>query len=413
MNHLPFAGHFPVEGDSHSSYVLLTGGTGLLGRYLLRDLLNQGFNVAVLARPGSNGNSAVNRVNSILQSWGLASDLMESRVVVLQGDVSQKSLGLNQADQLWIGRNVTGLIHSAALIRFDLDPASGEPQTTNYRGTQNVLKLVRQFDIRDFHYVSTAFVCGDRDGLILESDLDSSQGFHNAYEKSKFHSELEIRNADSVPFRTIYRPTIITGDSATGYTSSYFGIMWYLKLLSVLVPQQPKDANGILQTPIHLPISGTEPHNFVPVDWVSRMIVELFSNPLSRNQTFHLANRHALIMRTVVEVCCEYFQSSGVRFAGDPDWNPNEVTDFSASFMQSSQIYRDYDGFTPAFDRSNLETLIPNDQCPAIDKAMLLRFLEFGNRDRWGKRSKKSERMDSRTTAVSTAHDKTMVPSQI
>jgi len=368
-----------------SDYTLLTGSTGLLGRYLLRDLLSTGERVAVLVRNSAKAD-AIDRIESVMQFWEQKDGHPLPRPVVLAGDVTLPNLGLSIDDRRWIGNHVVRILHSAAMIRFDTDVASGEPARTNLVGIRNILELMRNSRIQDIHHVSTAYVCGKRQTLIRESDLDCDQGFHNAYEESKFQAECEIRAATDILHRTIYRPTIITADSQTGYTNTYFGIMWYLKLLAVLVPQQPVDANGIRQTPIEMPVSGDEPHNLVPVDWVSAVITKLIGNPAARGQTFHLASPHSVTMREVLDVCYEHFCSQGVRFVGGDGQPHNEDSPFAKSFLESSSNYRDYDVFTPQFDRTNLERLVGQIPCPKIDAEMVRRFLKFGVEDRWGKR---------------------------
>ncbi len=388
MNFMSKNGQLPLVRPKSSDYLLVTGATGLLGRYLLRDLLMAGQRVAVLVRNGRD-RTAVQRIESQMQMWEQASGRPFPRPIVLTGDVTRPMGGLCQEDLAWCKRHVVSILHSAAMVRFDTDTINGEPERTNLGGTRNMLQLAVDLQIDDFQYVSTAFVCGDRDGVILESDLEQGQGFHNAYEQSKFQAEQAVRQAHDIHNRTVYRPSIITADSRTGYTNTYFGIMWYLKLLSVLIPQQPVDSNGIRQTPIDLPVSGNEPHNLVPVDWVSSVIVSLSQNPDSRGQTFHLASPHSVTMREVIDVCYEYFGSTGVRFVGDQPNSQLQVSEFAKNFFESSRNYRAYDSFTPVFDRTHLDRLAGHLSCPRIDRDTILRFLEFGKRDRWGKRRMK------------------------
>ncbi len=378
-----------------SDYTLLTGATGLLGGYLLRDLFRDGHRVAVVVRDSASM-AAADRIESVMQFWESECGKPLPRPVVLPGDVTLPNLGLSANDKNWVAKHVVRVLHSAAVIRFDSDILSGEPARTNLTGTRNVLNLLRETWIQDYHHVSTAFVCGKRETRIYETDLDHGQEFHNAYEQSKFLTEGEIRAATDILHRTIYRPTIITADSQTGFTNTYFGIMWYLKLLAVLVPQQPLDANGVRQTPIEMPVSGDEPHNLVPVDWVSIVITNLIRNPAARGQTFHLASPHSLTMRDALDVCYEHFGSNGVRFVGGDQEAHNENSTFAQDFFESSRNYRDYDRFTPEFDRTNLELLAGHLPCPRIDREMVRRFLEFGERDCWGKRKKKQRAPEPR-----------------
>lgn len=371
-------------------YLLLTGATGLLGRYLLRDLLAAGRRVAVLVRE-TREEPAAERIESIMERWESEAGHPLPRPIVLAGDVTSPNLGLDRDDLHWVAGHVRSVIHAAALVRFDLDERDGEPFRTNLGGTREVLRFCELLGIHDFHYVSTAFVCGKREGTIRENETDFGQEFHNSYEQSKFEAELSVNAATAIRHRTIYRPTIITGDSNTGYTNTYFGMMWYLKLLAVLVPQQPIGPDGKRHTPIEMPVSGDEPHNLVPVNWVSQVITHLFSQPESRGQVFHLASPHRVTMRGVVEVCYDYFGSSGVKFVGDAGHGLSLENDFSRTFFVSSRNYRAYDRFTPDFERANLNRLAGHLACPPIDGRVVIKFLEFGKRDRWGKRRRRSQ----------------------
>jgi thioester reductase-like protein len=370
-------------------YLLLTGATGLLGRYLLRDLLAAGRRVAVLVRDTCD-EPAAERVETIMEQWEAEVGRPLPRPIVLAGDVTCQNLGLDRDDLHWVAGHVRSVIHAAALVRFDLDERDGEPIRTNLGGTREVLRFCELLGIQDFHYVSTAFVCGRREGTIRENETDCGQDFHNSYEQSKFEAELSVNAATAIRHRTIYRPTIITGDSNTGYTNTYFGMMWYLKLLAVLVPQQPIGPDGKRHTPIEMPVSGDEPHNLVPVNWVSQVITHLFSLPEARGQVFHLASPHRVTMRGVVEVCYDYFGSSGVKFVGDAGHGLSLENDFSRTFFVSSRNYRAYDRFTPDFERANLNRLAGHLSCPPIDGRVVVKFLEFGKSDRWGKRRRRS-----------------------
>ena len=52
-----------------------------------------------------------------------------------------------------------------------------------------MLELCRCTGIRQFHHVSTAYVCGLREGRVLESDVDVGQTTGNVYEKTKLQAE--------------------------------------------------------------------------------------------------------------------------------------------------------------------------------------------------------------------------------
>ena len=367
-----------------ADYYFLTGASGLVGRFLTRDILLSGKKLAVLARPNKRF-SAHDRVESLLRRWEAKLGRLLPRPIVLEGDVTQSDLGLSANDRQWVARHCKGVIHNAAVVRFEPAERNQEPWRTNLDGTKNVVDFARRAELQNLHYVSTAYVCGSRSGTILESDLDSGQSFKNTYEESKFHAEQLIAAADGFACKTIYRPSIIAGDSTTGYTSSYHGLMWYLRFLATLMPMQPRDEQGRIHTDIDLPISGDEPHNVITVDWVSAAITRLLDIPEAAGQTVHLVADAPTTFREVIQWCYEYFNSTGVRFVGR-ECERRVTSDFAEAFLDSSRVYHEYDAFTVAFDNSNFRRLLPDFPCPAITRERVIRYLEFGKHDCWGKR---------------------------
>ena len=107
---------------------------------------------------------------------------------------------------------------------------------------QHVLELCRNAGIRNFHHVSTAYVCGLRQGRILESELDVGQKMSNDYEQSKLQAEKMVRSADFLDSLTVHRPAIIIGDSTNGYTTTYHG--FYAPLQAVYTMAQTFDRNA-------------------------------------------------------------------------------------------------------------------------------------------------------------------------
>jgi thioester reductase-like protein len=369
---------------SFRQYTLLTGATGLLGRYLMRDLLRQDQRVAVLVRPNQKM-QARERVEQILQ-W-CESDLGHRlpRPVILAGDVKRVDLGLSENQLQWVKANCSQVIHSAAILDFRGTDRTQEPWVTNLGGTQNVLDFSRKTEIENFHYVSTAYVCGNRPGPILENDLLEPQTFRNDYERSKFEAENLVRSASGFDSKTIYRPAVIVGDSNTGYTSTYHGLFLYLRLMAMLVPQMDRNEDGVIETPLRLPFNGDEPRNLVPIDWVSKVISHLVQTPEAHGETYHLTPEKCTNAKEVIEYCYEYFNSAGVEFVGQG----HEVeadSEFAQTFFDSIDIYSSYETSDPEFDKSNVDKFAGHLPCPAIDKEMVFRFLEFGKKNKWGKR---------------------------
>ena len=82
-------------------YVLLTGGTGLVGQYLLKDFLASNTLLAVLVRPGKKLD-ARERIEAAMQRWEKKLDRHLPRPVILVGNINEPMLGPSDHDQCWV-----------------------------------------------------------------------------------------------------------------------------------------------------------------------------------------------------------------------------------------------------------------------------------------------------------------------
>ena len=239
------------------AYHLISGATGLLGRYLLRDLTLAGRPVAVLARP-TRRISAEDRIEAIMQRWDVETGQTLTRPVVLEADLCEPNLGLTEADVAWVAHNCETFVHSAASLSFIATSSESEPWRSNVGGTQNVLDLCKQTGIRNLHHVSTAYVCGLRSGRVMEEDVDVGQESANDYEKSKLAAEKMVRSAEHIDNLTVHRPAIIIGDSKTGFTNTFHGFYAALQLGYTLVQMQELDDTGIIGGCSRFTLDGSE-----------------------------------------------------------------------------------------------------------------------------------------------------------
>lgn len=373
-------------------YTLLTGATGLVGRYLVRDLLLNGHELAVLVR-GSRRQSPRERIEEILQHWERELGRPLPRPVVLSGDISQPGFGLSEADREWVADHCSKIIHSAAILEFYGKDRAGEPWRTNFNGTQNMVNLCRELKIHDIHYVSTAYVAGYQTSKVMESSLEAGQTFRNDYEESKYCAEKLVRAIDFADHVTIYRPAVISGDSRTGYTNTYHGLYLYLRLMSVIIPPIPVAEDGLRHTPIRLRMTGEERRNIIPVDWVSAVMCRLFDTPEARGLTFHMAPDKPISSREMIEFCGEYFQSTGAQFCGYDELPPVEQREgnedqwlFEKMITENAETYAPYERTDNVFDMTNTKRFAGDIVCPELDRTVIFRYLDFGNEDRWGKR---------------------------
>jgi thioester reductase-like protein len=360
--------------------VLLTGATGLVGRYLLRDLLLAGRRVVVLARD-TPGASARQRVGELLALWAGQHQRPFPEPVVLAGDLTEATAGLSPVDVGWLGRQRLSVLHAAACVHFRTTP-DGEPARTNLEGTRRLAGLCARAGIGDFHHISTAFVCGDRQGLVLEGAFDGSQSFHNSYERSKWQAEELLRHAGLRV--TFYRPSVVVGDSRTGYTCSYHGVYRFLDLADRLAGP----AGPARRLDLRLPFTGEEPRNLVPVDWVARAVVRIVTAPRLHGRAYHLTTDTPTPVRLIRDVGEQVLGIHGVRWAGPA--GPADPTALEEAFAARLEDYWPYRHGDPAFASDNTRAALPDLPPPAVDAGMLARLMRFAVQDRFGRARKRA-----------------------
>jgi thioester reductase-like protein len=358
-----------------AGYHLLTGATGLLGSYLLRDGLLAGRRFVVLVRP-SKSESARQRVESLVRQWELALEAVLPRPVVLEGDLGEIDLGLDNSTLRWIARHCVSVIHNAASLVFRGDDPEGEPYLSNVEGTRRMLELCRCTGIRQFHHVSTAYVCGLREGRILESEVDVGQTSGNVYEKTKLQAEQMVRSADFLDPPTIYRPSIIVGDSQTGYTTTYHGFYAPLKLAHTMVGKVARGATAGDLLVEALGIRPVDRKNFVPVDWVSAVISHIHGHPESHGTTYHVTSPHPPRIVDMASVMQEVVEELSPLADPDTDWTLDGEW-FARTFREQLGIYGAYWRDDPQFDVTNTLRAAPHLPCPPVDRDMMTQLARF------------------------------------
>lgn len=355
-------------------HILLTGGTGLLGRYLLRDLLLADVPVAAVVRR-SRRDSAADRVEALMASWEEMLGRTLPRPHVLEGDITESKLGLSDEDLRWVDDNCDSVLHNAASLTFISTDPEGEPRRSNVIGTQNVLDVCRETGIRDFHHVSTSYVCGLRTGRVLESELDVGQEWGNDYERSKVAAEKLVREADFLSPPTIYRPAIIIGDSKTGFTTTFHGYYAALHLAYTLRRSLESDMSRSTDIVTRVTLDGTERKNFVPVDWVSAVTAHILTNRQFHGRTYHLTPNQPVTAGMIRDIMEKAFCFSGTVFSGYGKKidNPTEIEQL---FYEHIRVYNSYWRDDPVFDSSNTQEAAPHLPCPTVDLAMLLMMAE-------------------------------------
>jgi nucleoside-diphosphate-sugar epimerase len=365
--------------------LLLTGATGLVGQYLLRDLLLEGMPVAVLVR-SQGDESAPERLERLMTHWEAKLCRKLPRPVCLQGDITLSGLGLSREAHRWAANHCSAILHNAASLTFFGKDRSGDPWLSNLTGTANILAFCRETGVRHLHYMSTAYVCGQRPGTILELELKQEHGFRNDYENCKFEAEKLVRSTPFLESLTIYRPATIVGDSRTGYTTTYHGLYSYFQFAWMLRQYANLQEDGRWYVPLRLNLTGDECRNLIPVDWVSAVTTHLVLNSKHHGRTYHLTPLEPVTAREIEEAMCGHFGYYGPKFVGPDGLAGCVLNEVEQRFYEYMDRYAPYWSKEPVFDCTNTLTAVPHLPCPRIDSACLHRLIDFAIRDRWGKR---------------------------
>jgi thioester reductase-like protein len=220
---------------------------------------------------------------------GLDADAQQ-RVCLLEGDVTAMDLGLSGKELRALTSDLEVIHHCAAITWLGADRKLAE--RVNVGGTREVVEVADAAGgrARVVHW-STALVSGARRGYVLEDELDSSAGFRNVIEETRFRAETLLAKARRRVPVTVLRPGIIVGDSQTGEIDRLEGPY----LLILLMLNAPAD----LRVP--LPGRGDVPLHLVPVDWVVETGCRIARDPRSVGKTFHLVDPHPLTAQAVFE----------------------------------------------------------------------------------------------------------------
>lgn len=363
-------------------YLLLTGSTGFVGQYVLRALRERGAKVALVGR-AAKGLSLEDRIVQILGPQNEREVPERYPLKYLQGDICKADLGLSHRDRAWVASNVHTVLHCAANVKF-FDSGDGEVARTNVGGTRGVVSLCELLGITRLLYVSTAFVCGDREGPIFEDELDQGQSFGSDYERSKFEAE-KLLSESSLPCITIARPAAVTSAFDTGHSSTFHGIYSFVRFTHLSRLRAGAAPGERWNHAVRIARTGEERFSLVPVDWVASVIAELATRPDLQGLTYHLTGGRATHMREIESALADYFGYEGVRFVGsDSRFAPESEVEqlFYASLDAASHRYWEPH---PHFDTTNLDRHLSHLPCPGLDQEYFMKLIDYAVDTGFGK----------------------------
>lgn len=317
--------------------VALTGGTGLLGRFLLCYLLKSNSKIILLIRAETQA-KAENKAIDILKGDFYFKD----RIKILRCDLAQENLGLSHKEYFSFTRETTHILHSAASTSFtqSIDNA----RKNNVETTKRILDIARGCKgIKRLGFISTAFVAGNRSGIILEEEFEHTSGFLNTYEKSKYEAEGLVRSmTNRIPI-VIFRPSLIVAPFNKTGTGPISALILGLSLVRggflPVLPGKEKNTVDIIEGSV-----------------ASQAIVQIFLKETLGFSTYHVTS--ARNSPTIKDLIRDYKRS--IRFCGDMEQFTDDLNKLTVSRPDLIISYKKTQTFLPElampkiFDNKNL-----------------------------------------------------------
>ncbi|WP_410870064.1 amino acid adenylation domain-containing protein [Nocardia sp. A7] len=267
--------------------LLLTGATGFLGSFLLRELLEQTTATVYCLVRATDDEGAVDRVVSTAAKYRIDLTPHLGRIIGVPGDLAQPNLGMDPLRFAELAARADAIYHNGALVNH-LEPYA-RMRAANVCGTTEVLRLATTTRVKPIHYVSTLSVLA---GIPQDNGVPAGLP---GYAMTKWVAEQLVHTAieRGVPI-AVYRPGLITGDSRTGVAPAEDA--WWTMLRAMLVLGVAVDVRAI----------GIE---MAPVDHVAAGIVRRSRDAGAVGNIFRAAGA-----QVPLQVVYEEIRSRGYRF---------------------------------------------------------------------------------------------------
>ena len=317
----------PAVSLNDARSVLLTGATGFLGAFLLRDLVQRSRAQVYCLVRADDESLAMERIIQGLAKYDLWDESMRERIVPVCGDLGKPMLGLDPVRFKSLADDVDLIVHNGAWVNF-LYPYE-VLKDANVFGTQEVLRLATQIRLKPVHHVSTISVFPAHEHMrrITEStEPDSWKGLQGGYSQSKWVAEklMFLAAERGIPVY-IHRPGSISGDTLHGACPTHDLIFRLIKTCVELGMAPDVD----------------DSMNMAPVDYVSAAIVQLArqlpgGKVSSLPQVSHLVNPHRISSNRFYEMVSGL--GYPVKLVPADQWYPAMLT--AARRSEEHALYR-------------------------------------------------------------------------
>jgi thioester reductase-like protein len=260
--------------------IFLTGSTGYIGAHVAANLLEghgAALNLLVRARHPEEAQQRLWRALQLHLDFPRFYEYLQTRVRMFCGDLTSPGFSLGRDEYDRLVHTTDSVIHCAASLNRRSEKSC---LNVNLRGTLEVLTLARQVEhyhgLRRFSEVSTVAVAGKRRDEVVSEDaaIEWDRSDYDPYARTKKFCEHMVRALlPDVP-KTIFRPSIVMGDSRRAETTQFDMVKAFAFLAGLpMLPFRPNDKIDI-----------------VNVDFVADAIAALHQKDQPKHDTYHLSS---------------------------------------------------------------------------------------------------------------------------
>jgi len=259
--------------------IFLTGSTGYIGAHVASNLLESGaaLNLLVRARDAREAELRLWQALQLHLKFPRFYEFLQTRIRVFRGDLTSSGFGLSQDEYDRLVHTTDSVIHCAASLNRKSEKSC---LNVNLRGTLEVLTLARHAEhyhgLRRFSQVSTVAVAGRRSNEVVTEDrsIDWDRSDYDPYARTKKFCEHMMRVLLPDTPKTVFRPSIVLGDSRYPETTQFEMVKAFVFLAGLpVLPFRPADKIDI-----------------VNVDFVADAIATLHQKDQPRCDTYHLSS---------------------------------------------------------------------------------------------------------------------------
>jgi thioester reductase-like protein len=287
-----------ITAEPQATDILLTGGTGFLGPFLLLSILQQtNNNIHVLVRGDDHVQAERRLRREFISTVGHDAPMhcFDERVNILCGELSRPHFGLSHAEWDYLLSNIGSIYHNGAMVNYLLDYEHMRP--TNVAGTAHVIDLAFSGKRKILNYISTTFIFGwAAKDVLYETDQNSGMDHLDfGYSQTKWVAEQLVLSAmDQGLDARIFRPALITPalDGRGGNLDITLRLLAFMIKHGVCVDTQ----NQV---------------SLMPVDLTANNIVAIAGQSGTINKTFHITRDRLETMPQITEFIS---QITNIRF---------------------------------------------------------------------------------------------------